>query len=263
MPSVASAAFQADIDATLPESPLPLAVNQTLRLRFGHLLLEVQHLTFEWIVRYAWSPAGTVWPTQGNALNIRRYVLQEAANAFNIIPLLADRAVVSRPLSPIILMPGSKARIHISTPLWLGLQIGTSRVLELPTVQLSDTWFGNKTGTGELCYSDTTRARLDPESQENLYYKAITPILLKNNDEKQMSLDRINVPVPLLTLFRQIDPEPLFLTTSIAATLQGGDPSIRIELGSAHEHNTNQMIGPARKPQKKQFLNRAMELFLS
>ncbi|MDT8429126.1 MAG: hypothetical protein RQ757_10215 [Pseudomonadales bacterium] len=262
MSLAASTSFQADFDAILPEASLPLAVNQTLRLSFGHLLLEVQHLAFEWIVRYAWSVDNTGWPAHEKELTVRRYVFKETVSTFSIIPLLADRAVVSRPLSPIILMPGSKATIHISTPLWLSLQIGGSRVLELPTVQLSDTWFGNKTGIGELCYSDTTRARLDARDQENLYYKAVTAILFKNNNEKQMPLDRINVPVPLLALFRQVEAKPRFLTTAITATLQSGDDSIRIQLGSGQEHEAGELVSPARKPQKKQLLNRAMELFM-
>jgi hypothetical protein len=176
--------------------------------------------------------------------------------------MLADRAVVSRPLSPISLMAGATTQVYISTPVYLALSIASHKLIELPVVRLSDTWFGDKSA-GELCYSDTTRARLDPSAVENLYFKAVTPVTIKNQSNRQLLLDRINVPVPMLQLFRMTGADKSLLTTSITITLSESVEEPLIQLGSAQEHQGVALISQARKPQKKQFLYRAIDLFLS
>ena len=247
---------------TLPDAELPLAVGESMQLEFGQLLLEISHSPFEWIVRYRHRRKDQHDGGEYGPENVLRYVFDKSEKTVTITAMLADRAVVTRPLSPISLMAGAATQVFISTPLYLAVNIASHRLVELPVVQLSDTWFGNKS-TGELCYSDTTRARLDPSAVENLYFKAVTPVTIKNQSGRQLLLDRINVPVPMLQLFRVPGADKSFVTTSITVTLSESVEETRIQLGSAQEHRDAELISPARKPQKKQFLYRAIDLFLS
>jgi len=248
---------------TLPNSELPLTVGESIQLEFGQLLLNISHSPFEWTLQYRYryklveQPAAEYGPE-----TVLRYVFDKSEKTVSITAMLADRAVVSRPLSPISLMAGTSTQIFISTPLYLAINVGSHRLIELPVVRLSDTWFGNKSA-GELCYSDTTRARLDPSAVENLYFKAVTPVTIKNQSSRQLLLDRINVPVPMLQLFRMPGADKSFVTTSINVTLSESVDETRIQPGSAQEHRDAELISPARKPQKKQFLYRAIDLFLS
>ncbi len=248
---------------TLPDAEVPLAIGESMRLEFGQLLLDISHNPFEWILRYSYRhKQADEHEAEHGPETVLRYVFDKSEQAVAITAMLADRAVVSRPLSPISLMADASTQVFISTPLYLAVNTGSHRMIELPTARLSDTWFGDKSA-GELCYSDTTRARLDPSAVENLYFKAVTPVTIKNQSHRQLLLDRINVPVPMLQLFRMPAADKSFVTTSITVTLSETVEETRIQLGSAQEHRDAELISPARKPQKKQFLYRAIDLFLS
>jgi hypothetical protein len=248
---------------TLPDAELPLAVGESMRLEFGQLQLDILHSPFEWTLRYRYrNKLAQQHTAEYGPETVLRFVFDKSEKTVSVTALLADRAVVSRPLSPISLMAGASTQVYISTPLYLAVNIGSHRLIELPVVRLSDTWFGDKS-SGELCYSDTTRARLDPSAVENLYFKAVTPVTIKNQSSRQLLLDRINVPVLMLQLFRMPGPDKSFITTSITVTLSESVEDTRIQLGSAQDHRDAELISPARRPQKKQFLYRAIDLFLS
>ncbi len=250
---------------TLPDAKVPLTVGESMQLEFGQLLLDISHSPFEWIVRYSHLSKNHRPDQQSvehGSETVLRYVFDKSEKTVAVTALLADRAVVSRPLSPISLMADATTQVFISTPLYLAVDIGSHRLIELPVVRLSDTWFGNKSA-GELCYSDTTRARLDPSAMENLYFKAVTPVTIKNQSGRQLLLDRINVPVPMLQLFRMPGADKSFVTTSATVTLSESVEETRIQLGSAKEHRDAVLISPARKPHKKHFFYRAIDMFLS
>jgi hypothetical protein len=248
-------------DRILPDGSIPLAINESLHLEFGHLVLDICRHPFEWTVQYVY---GRVSENRSMAEfgdhTVHRYVMDEQESEVSLRPTLADRAVVARPLSPISLMAGATITVYISTPLWLAVHAGQHRLTELPAVILSDTWFGNKS-IGELCYSDATRARLDPCAVENLYFKAVTPVEIRNHSKSLLTLDRINVPVTMLPLYRSNGPDRSFITASIRATLNEGESTTRVELSAAKDHLGDELISPARRPQKKQFLYRAFDLF--
>jgi hypothetical protein len=248
-------------DKNLPEQDVQITISDSLHLAFGQLVLDVCHREFEWTVQYVHGrPVGIHSLVEFGEANVHRFVCNTKEDSLSIQPVLADRAVVSRPLSPVSLLAGETITVYISTPLWLSIKVGAQKLLELPAVVLSDTWFGNKS-VGELCYSDSTRARLDPCAVENLYFKAVTPVVIRNHSKSLLTLDRINVPVTMLPLYRSNGPDRSFITASITATLNEGESSTRVELSAAADHAGDTLISPARRPQKKQFIYRAFDLF--
>lgn len=77
-----------------------------------------------------------------------------------IQPALPDRPVLLRPQSPIVILPGRWGQFYFSVPLWIrfvsGSGSGLSTMVEIPSQNLSSTWFGDME-SGELCYSMNSR----------------------------------------------------------------------------------------------------------
>jgi hypothetical protein len=130
-----------------------------------------------------------------------RFLLSNGTRPVQVSPQLADRPVVTRPLVPTELLRKEKTTLLVSTVLWARVSIGEQTLAELPTLRLSDTWFGANTQHGELCYATQTRARLRMDNVQNSPFRAITPITISNEGEDNLKLERINVPVPHLTLY--------------------------------------------------------------
>lgn len=248
---------------TLPHSSVPLDSGENLRLEVGQLQLDVLRQPLEWSVTHVyWKHVPGRSALEFGEEIRQRFVIPEAGSEVSIKALLADRSVVTQPISPINLLPGARIRIYVSTPIWLTVCVGERQLIELPSLRLSDTWFGPRTGPGEMCYSDSTRARLDADNLDQPPYKAVTPIYIRNHDVKTMVLDRINVPLPLLSLYRRRS-DNRFVTSSLDITLQADDEQAQVNLSPDEDHSGDELIASARKTHRKQFFSRAINLFLN
>jgi hypothetical protein len=134
---------------------------------------------------------------------IARFVFQEAPQKVTVLPALADRPVVSRPFVPLIVPAGENATIYVGTPLWFTLTAGPSAntLFEIPIQRPSDTWFGPSTMDGETCYASHTFARLNVENIPVEAEWAITRIHIRNDSDAALQIERLNLPVPYLSLF--------------------------------------------------------------
>jgi hypothetical protein len=67
-----------------------------------------------------------------------------------------------------------------------------------------------------MCYAKYTEARLKHDALEHRPHRAITPITIVNNSKEVLTIERINVPVPLLKLYsskdHQLWTQPLTVT---------------------------------------------------
>ncbi|HSG88778.1 MAG TPA: hypothetical protein VLA56_06175 [Pseudomonadales bacterium] len=119
-------------------------------------------------------------------------------------PALPDRAVVSRPREPFVLLPGHQALLYVGVPLWVGIHAEDIEVplALLPTVQLPDTWFGPSTMKGEHCYAARTRCRTRIEDLPSLPWRVTVPLRLHNRARDGWLLERVALPVDLLPVFR-------------------------------------------------------------
>ena len=132
-----------------------------------------------------------------------RYVCAHNDKPLHIMPVLADRSVVSRPSSPFTLLPGEAVQIYVSTPLWVKIMMADKEIVlkEFSLLPLSDTWFGSSTREGELCYAARTYARLVLDAMPHHAHRATTVLILQNRAESVLVLERLNLPVTYLGLY--------------------------------------------------------------
>ncbi len=192
-----------------------LDVNQTALWEIGPLKLAIQRHVDEWQIAHEplldANPDTTNWQFQPSALNIdtfdytktERYANSETTETVWLRPRLADRALVSRPVTPLYVPAGETATIFVRSPLWLRIEVGDSLIplQELPILRPSDTWFGPTTMEGELCYASLTSARLNLENLPIGPYYAVTQVTIRNRAETQLLVERLKLPVPYLALF--------------------------------------------------------------
>lgn len=186
------------------------------RLQLGTLTLYARNLLKEWRLYSQHDPDPTVdrltrhigHPTDHPTDDDREWFVERFAQtreegALDLQPRLADRPMVARPEVPISLIGGDEITLYVSTPLWVAIQTAdTHRALTaIPSFRPSDTWFGESTRAGELCYAMRTRARIDVAELQKHPVRAITRITLHNRAKAPVLIERINIPVPFLRLF--------------------------------------------------------------
>lgn len=248
---------------SLPDEDLSLTSGEHLTLQFGQLIVDIERHGSEWHISHLYWHAvhGQSMRQYGRVTHLR-YFFDDTEQRLRIGPRLADRPVVSRPHSPITLMHRGTVRVYVSSPLYVQISIGGQQLLELPSIRLSDTWFGKRTGEGELCYSDSTRARLHNDENLATGYKVVTPISIRNMSGEPLVIDRINVPLPMLSLFRCTQNHDAYASASLTIKLGGEAEETEVEIDPDPGLKQYRLITAARKPQRKQLLHRAIDLIL-
>ena len=188
-------------------------LNQTFYLNFGTLEVWITRKTKEWLIHYTHHhtlldepeqvqihPTAEI-PKQSDG--IKRIVTTQTHSSLDIMPLLADRALVSRPTIPTIIAQGEVITLFVTCSCWCHIKIhGTDiTLLDIPIKRYSDTWFGPNPREGELCYASKTSASLDAEGYITKPYRAKIPIKIINRLGESFCLERLNIPVPYLDVF--------------------------------------------------------------
>ena len=187
----------------------------------------------------------------GALATISRYVFSESNRVIYLNPLLADRPVISRPQIPFYLAPGEDVTLYVSSPLWVSLEAGTSQTKQMEEIaiqQPSDTWFGPSTTVGEICYASSTHCRIDLAELPQRSHRAITPVLIRNQASTTLSLERLNVPTPLLALYSSADGQ--FWTPRITLVREKDGDLAALKIDSNPPDEAKQAVQLA-KPRKK------------
>ena len=132
-----------------------------------------------------------------------RHTFRKTGDQITLRPALADRRVVSRPDHPIQVPTKEAVTLYLSTPLWIQIVLPDSdqKIQELPSHRMSDTWFGNTTTNGEFCYASRMSGRLELERVPRRLHRAVTPLKIANKGEEPLLLERVQLPVPYLSLY--------------------------------------------------------------
>ena len=192
-------------------SPREVPLDHTLEGRLGPLQLQLHHGHGEWRLAHSYAdedegsasadiavrPGGLTDPA------CERILLARTDARLTLKPVLADRPVVVRPRQAVILPGGEETVMYMSTPVSLRLEVGEPPVLlrEVPLMRQSDTWFGPSTREGELCYSGKTNARHELAEVPQRVHRALTPVRIHNRASSALPLDKVSLPVPLLSLY--------------------------------------------------------------
>jgi hypothetical protein len=238
-----------------------LDVNQIALWEIGPLKLSIQRQTDEWQIAYEpmpdIDPDTTNWQFQPSTpdigtldyTNSARYASGETDEAMWLRPLLADRALVARPVTPLYVPAGETAIIFVRSPLWLRIEVGDPLVSlqEVPILRPSDTWFGPTTMEGELCYASQTYARFNLENLPIGPHHAVTQVTIKNRANTQLRVERLKLPVPYLALFEAFDGHLWTQDVTMTRSRDTGMADFQIEKGPPDQAGAEKLISEARQ----------------
>lgn len=218
-------------------------LHQPKAWQFGSMLFRLTRGMQEWRLEYHRPQVQYDYEQQWHRINdpnfsfpqpvkIERYMFKSTTNKLQLMPRLADRSVVIKPVDPIYIPAGQRGTLYISTPLWIAGFVDGQRepIFDLPVILPKDTWFGPNHRYGEICYVTAVDGRTELHQLRPRAFRAITPIEFHNISNQQLRFDRMNVPVPALPLFFSESTGRLW-TSQIKVLHEGSDrpPRVRIE----------------------------------
>ncbi|MBW7996444.1 MAG: hypothetical protein FVQ81_07750 [Candidatus Glassbacteria bacterium] len=244
--------------------------------RIGPGTFRIERMSHEWRVVYhrGEDPQETALSVEipspdgclaGDDDDVTRIGTGGTQDSITVMPALADKPVVVRPEKPFYLMPGEGVTMYVATPLWFQLYRGKSstRLYDQPVYLPSLTWFGPSTTEGELCYASRVFGRLEYEEIVYCPNRACTAILLKNESNDSVLIERFNLPVPNLSLFRS--EEGNLWTQGVALEIQGGVAESSLKLGASVPEQVGP-AGPVADPRRKagqKILSKALKYLIN
>jgi hypothetical protein len=192
--------------------PVRIEKNNTYFWEIGPLKLWLQKNIDEYLIGFEQSPEDTAQNSvtaaglreKPETVTWNRFVYNNETDIIQVLPTMHDRAVLVGSEIPVKILPQSRALFFISVPIWLRVYAGKNKkaqLTEIPTVVLSNTWFGD-TISGELCYGLKTRARRSLETMETLPNKVICPVQAKNLSQEQLDFQKLLVHVEHLKIYQ-------------------------------------------------------------
>lgn len=178
-----------------------------------------------------------------------RYILRNTDEKLSLLPILADRSVITKPVTPIYIPSKQKVTIFVSTPLWVRAEYGPEKILlkDIAVIRPSDTWFGPNTMEGEICYASQTKARFEASNLPKRYHRATTPVHIFNDSASHLLLERINLPVTHLEVY--LDANNRFWTQAVKMINDQDNETAEMLIlpGSPAEASKSTLIGEPRE----------------
>ena len=174
-------------------------------------------------------------------LSFGRWVVGGDAVTVQFVPAMPDRPIVVRPALALKVPAGRDALFFTSIPVWVRVIAGSPEgiaLCELPTLTLSNTWFGEPTA-GELCYALRTRAVRSLEEIETRAYTAVCPITVRNRAPKELNFERLCVRVEHLNVYQ--GPDRLW-TNELEVRFQGEEQSSQVTIGRGAPDFTGELV---------------------
>jgi hypothetical protein len=244
--------------------------------QLGPLSVCLQHMAHEWRLATKTKPEAyeKVVKHEGpraleqlaSDITPLRYCFSHMCDSVRLVPALPDRAVVTKPDTPLYVYPGEQVTLYLSFPLWLRVEVGEpSRLLkEVPLYRLSDTWFGPNTREGELCYASRTAGTINLSDLVRRSYRASTAVVVRNKGLKPLYVERLNVNLPYLSLYADVDS---MLWTNALVLEQTADSdgfaTLQIEHRAPSEAKGGQFIVGPRQVEHRSALVRAFSSIMS
>lgn len=231
----------------------------------GPLLLGAERKQREWRFGYEESPDGIAASAETNRAldelaNAGRFVFANPGAEIRLTPALADRPVVTRPLSPLYIAPGEEAMLFVSSPAWVRIEAVEPKVelADIPVARPSDTWFGPSTREGELCYATRTHGRLRLEDLPVQPYRIITPLEITNESKSELKLERVSLPVRYLTIYSSSAHDLWTQEVKMRCEDEAQLVTMRIKEHVPSQISGAELVAPPRKQQEAQVIKRAL-----
>jgi hypothetical protein len=248
-------------------SPREVPWGQTLHCRVGPLTLDVHHARGEWQLAVlqdeeSFAPSQADFTLRDGGIGdaaTQRFIVSRSGDRLTVLPLLADRPMVIRPRQSVFLPTGEEVTLYMSSPATLRVEVGDPPVLlcEVATVPLSDTWFGPSTREGELCYSGRTHARHTLAEVPRRAHRVITPVHVRNEVETPLPLDKLSLPVPLLSVYGGADGSLWTESVSLVRTSASDMATLKVDRGPPPWAGAAELISGPREAHARGGLVRA------
>ncbi len=254
---------------------------ETGRWQVGPLTVTLQRLASEWQLRYRRNAVATIQSSGNTALaanlsrvgsedqdgaevrmgaepldetaSCHRHVVKLTKSPLLVMPALADRPVVSRPVTPFHLSPGQEVRLFVGTMVWFQVYAYKSGplLLDIPVQRPSDTWFGPSTREGEIAYAARTHARLELDELPMRAFRANTPVKIVNKGEQALLLERLMLPIPQLSLYAANSGRLWTEELSIVCDEEMASAHLRLRKGAPSQaEGAVRLAGPRSSPEK-------------
>lgn len=197
-------------------------------------------------------------------LSFNRWVVGQEASTVQFLPAMPDRSIVVRPAVPLKVPAGKDALFFLSIPVCVRVLAQPPEgiiLCELPSLILSNTWFGEPT-SGELCYALRTRAMRSLEELEKRPYTAVCPVSIRNRAPKELNFERLCVRVEYLNVYRGRD---RLWTNELEVRYQGDEHSSQVTIGKGAPEFAEDPIRmcDAREPVEKTILKQSFSFLRS
>lgn len=240
------------------------------RWRIGPLSLWVRRLDDEWRLAHeedaaeAAAEADRPSSEPPATATVERFAAARLGERLIVTPGLGDRSIVTRPETSFRLAAGGAVDLYVGTPVWLRLESAEPRhlLLDVPTRRPSDSWFGPSTTEGELSYAGRTSARLRRENLPVSPHRAVTRVRLTNRAPDPLLLERLNLPVPNLTLFADAEARLWTQAVSVEREEDGKLAKVRIDDRPPAEAKGVERLSEPREARSKNVFSRALDTFL-
>lgn len=209
---------------------------------------------------HATPPAPETWS---------RWALPGKTATLRVTPALPDRTLVVTPEQAFHLLPGASARVFARVPIWIQIRIepegktaaAGGMALEMPSVTLSDTWWGSVT-EGELAYWLPTSARREVDPARHRPHMAICSLHLLNRSATPLPVDRLAIRGVHLSLFLKGD---VLWSDEARVVYQGSVEGSQIELSGTPpgEAEDAELVASPRVPVQRGLRARTFQRFLT
>lgn len=247
-----------------------LDAGQRGRWHIGSLTTSAQHQESEWHICHinTGSNAAESEPSEftrdaeplGAEAKCYRHLVKPVKQPLQVLPALADRSVVTRPLIPFYLYPGQQVLLYVGTTVWFQVYAYPSGplLLDIPIQRPSDTWFGQSTLEGEICYAARTHAILNLNEVPLHPFRAVTPVKITNNAEEPLLLERLLLPITHLSVFSSSNGRLWTEELSILCDEEMRSAHLHLGKGAPPAAKDAQRLNKPRIPPNRGVLTRAL-----
>ncbi|MDQ8038459.1 MAG: hypothetical protein REI12_13625 [Pedobacter sp.] len=192
-----------------------------------------------------------------------RFVFRQTASHLSLLPRMADRSIVIRPITPLFVPGGQETVFFVSTPLWIaGYAEGViAPLFDIPVIEPRETWFGPTPARGELCYATKVTGRTTLAQVAPRPFRAVTPVHVRNHGSSSLPIERINIPAPFLPVYAAESGR--LWTPALTVTRDAHSPRLHIHIdkGITTEAGHVTQLTPARRGEDEHALIRVFDNF--
>lgn len=172
-------------------------------IEVGPLRLRLRRSRGELWLAHSREGEATPPDMEGEGVEWSRWALPRNRDRLRLRPVLPDRPLVVEPEQTFHLMRGAEIRVYVRVPVRVQLELfGATDVPleEIPTVILSDTWFGDFM-EGEVAYFLPTTARREMRDELFAPHLTVCPLQLSNGASEELEVKKIALRVAHLSIF--------------------------------------------------------------